>query len=69
VHFQHIRHPLVGDTTYRRGTRQGVAFARQALHAAELGLIHPSTRKPMSWKSALPRDMKGLVESLRRDRA
>jgi len=37
VHFQHIRHPLIGDTVYRRGTRHGIAFPRQALHAAELG--------------------------------
>ena len=27
VHFQHIRHPLVGDTVYRRGTRHGPAVA------------------------------------------
>ena len=33
VHFQHLRHPLVGDETYRRGTRHGIAFPRQALHA------------------------------------
>ena len=26
VHFQHIRHPLIGDVTYRRGTRHGIAF-------------------------------------------
>src|SRR6185295_18468067 len=30
VHFQHIRHPLVGDTVYRRGTRHGIDFPRQA---------------------------------------
>ncbi|HEY5896853.1 MAG TPA: RluA family pseudouridine synthase, partial [Burkholderiales bacterium] len=24
VHFQHIRHPLVGDAVYRRGTRHGI---------------------------------------------
>jgi len=65
VHFQHIRHPLVGDETYRRGTRHGIAFPRQALHAAELALRHPLTLKPVSWKSPLPRDMKRLVESLR----
>ena len=41
VHFQHIRHPLVGDAVYRRGTRHGLAFPRQALHAAELTLAHP----------------------------
>jgi 23S rRNA pseudouridine1911/1915/1917 synthase len=65
VHFQHIRHPLVGDTTYRRGTRHGIGFARQALHATELTLVHPKTRQLVSWKSALPRDMKRLVETLR----
>ena len=27
VHFQHIRHPLVGDTVYRRGTRHGICLS------------------------------------------
>jgi len=65
VHFQHIRHPLVGDTVYRRGTRHGIAFPRQALHASELSLKHPSTGEPMTWRSALPRDFKKLVDELR----
>jgi 23S rRNA pseudouridine1911/1915/1917 synthase len=65
VHFQHIRHPLVGDTVYRRGTRHGIAFARQALHAAELSLRHPSSGEPLTWRSALPRDFKRLVDELR----
>src|SRR5688500_16707696 len=69
VHFQHIRHPLVGDETYRRGTRHGIAFTRQALHAAELALIHPKTRAQVGWSAPLPRDMKRLVETLRSDRA
>jgi 23S rRNA pseudouridine1911/1915/1917 synthase len=65
VHFQHIRHPLVGDTVYRRGTRHGIAFARQALHAAELSLTHPSSGEAMTWRSPLPRDLKRLVDELR----
>ncbi len=69
VHFQHLRHPLVGDTAYRRGTRHGISFPRQALHAVELSLVHPDTGEPRTWKSPLPRDMKKLVDSLRRDRA
>jgi 23S rRNA pseudouridine1911/1915/1917 synthase len=69
VHFQHLRHPLVGDETYRRGTRHGIGFPRQALHAAELTLVHPVTKRVCTWKSPLPRDMKRLVESLRRDQA
>ena len=65
VHLQHIRHPLVGDAVYRRGTRHGLSFPRQALHAAELTLVHPRTGKPMTWRSALPRDMKRLLQQLR----
>ena len=65
VHFQHIRHPLIGDTVYRRGTRHGINFPRQALHAAELSLVHPSSRETMTWRSPLPRDMKRLLDELR----
>jgi 23S rRNA pseudouridine1911/1915/1917 synthase len=65
VHFQHIRHPLIGDAVYRRGTRHGIEFPRQALHAAELSLRHPSTGEEVSWRSPLPRDFKKLVENLR----
>jgi 23S rRNA pseudouridine1911/1915/1917 synthase len=64
VHFQHIRHPLLGDTVYRRGTRHGVSFPRQALHAAELSLLHPRNQQPMTWRAPLPRDMKRLLEEL-----
>ena len=66
VHFQHLRHPLVGDETYRRGTRHGVSFPRQALHAIELTLVHPGTHKPMTWSAPLPRDLKRLIEDLRK---
>jgi 23S rRNA pseudouridine1911/1915/1917 synthase len=65
VHFQHIRHPLVGDALYRRGTRHGIAFPRQALHAAELRLVHPRTGKLTTWKAAPPRDFLRLLKALR----
>jgi 23S rRNA pseudouridine1911/1915/1917 synthase len=65
VHFQHIRHPLVGDTMYRRGTRHGITFPRQALHAAELSLRHPSSGEEMTWRAPLPRDFKRLLDELR----
>jgi 23S rRNA pseudouridine1911/1915/1917 synthase len=67
VHLQHIRHPLVGDPVYRRGTRHGLPFARQALHAGELTLTHPRTGKVMTWRAPLPRDMKRLLDALRKD--
>jgi len=67
VHFQHIRHPLVGDTVYRRGTRRGFAFDRQALHACELTLIHPGKKQAMTWSAPPPRDFQRLLETLRRE--
>jgi len=67
VHFQHIRHPLVGDPVYRRGTRHAVAFPRQALHAAELELVHPRTGKRVGWGAPLPADMQQLLARLQRD--
>jgi 23S rRNA pseudouridine1911/1915/1917 synthase len=66
VHFQHIRHPLVGDAVYRRGTRHGISFARQALHAAELTLVHPKSGETMTWRAAPPRDFQKLLQELRR---
>ena len=68
VHLQHIRHPLVGDPVYRRGTRHGLSFPRQALHAAELTLEHPATGTTSTWRSPLPRDMKRLLQELREER-
>jgi 23S rRNA pseudouridine1911/1915/1917 synthase len=65
VHLQHIRHPLVGDTVYRRGTRHGLSFPRQALHAAELTLKHPASGATLTWRSPLPRDMKRLIQELK----
>jgi len=67
VHLQHIRHPIVGDPTYRRGARAGVKFPRQALHAAALELDHPRSGKRMRWSAPLPADMKKLLAGLRRD--
>ena len=70
VHLQHIKCPIVGDTVYRRGAKpvvmRGVAFPRQALHAAALELSHPRSGKPMRWSAPLPEDMEKLIAGLRR---
>lgn len=65
VHFQHIGHPLVGDAVYRRGARHVLEFPRQALHAAELSLVHPRSRKLMTWRARPPRDLRRLITALR----
>ena len=43
-------------------------FKRQALHARELGLIHPETGKAMRFECELPWDMKELIEALEYDK-
>jgi 23S rRNA pseudouridine1911/1915/1917 synthase len=63
VHLASLGHPLVGDPAY--GKRGSIAFARQALHAARLGLIHPSTGRAREWHAALPADFMALLDSLR----
>jgi 23S rRNA pseudouridine1911/1915/1917 synthase len=68
VHLQHIHHPVVGDPVYRRGAARNLEFGRQALHAAELELIHPRTGRSRRWKAPLPADMKKLLANLRRER-
>lgn len=73
VHMQHIGHPLLGDPVYgdKKGLRKSVVgqvarieFARQALHAYQLGLIHPRTGEAMGWQCALPDDMVQLLAAM-----
>jgi 23S rRNA pseudouridine1911/1915/1917 synthase len=67
VHMRAIGHPLVGDRTYgkrRSGDPALDAFPRQALHAAQLGLVHPATRAACEWSAPMPADMAALVEVL-----
>lgn len=78
VHMAHINHPLVGDPLYggRFKKPAGVgpaltqvlkSFGRQALHAAQLGLIHPKTQEYMQWSTPLPDDMQQLLSVLEED--
>lgn len=62
VHLAHRGHPLVGDATY--GGRPFAGFARQALHAWRLDLVHPASGAPLSFASALPADLLALLSAL-----
>ncbi|MFN0083368.1 MAG: RluA family pseudouridine synthase [Ferruginibacter sp.] len=81
VHMQYKGHPLFNDDFYGgdkivKGTiytkyKQFVdnCFAicpRQALHAKELGFVHPTTKEQMMFKSELPDDMTQLIEKWRK---
>lgn len=72
VHMASIGHPLLGDPVYGRtpaplrATLAQLHFARQALHAAVLGLVHPVTGANLRFESKLPADMTDLLVELRR---
>ena len=66
VHLQKLGHPIWGDPVY--GPRNAPAapqFARQALHAEKLALVHPQTGKTLHWQAPLPEDMRQLIAALR----
>ena len=78
VHFTHAGYPLVGDRTYikKKALEHKISsslqaeiqsFPRQALHAKELGLIHPTQQKEMNFVAAVPSDMEKLLSALRLD--
>jgi len=66
VHLSSIKHPLVGDPAYGR-RNSGIPFPRQALHAERLGLLHPKSRKEMSWHAPAPADLQELIAKLRNE--
>lgn len=59
VHFQHVGHPIVGDTLYG-GER--LPINRQALHAHRLSFVHPVSGEEIAQTAALPEDMASFIE-------
>lgn len=64
VHMAYIGHPVAGDKTYGI-KKKDVPIARQALHAAEISFLHPTTKERVRFKSPLPPDLTGLIAKLR----
>lgn len=81
VHMKHIGHPLFNDAEYG-GNKilKGTTFSkykqfvnncfellpRQALHAKELGFVHPSKKEFIKFDSELPKDMLSVIEKWRK---
>ncbi|MFK7818527.1 MAG: RluA family pseudouridine synthase [Planctomycetaceae bacterium] len=63
VHFAAIGHPLVGDEFYgfEGPTTDSPGDARHALHASFLGFTHPITGVKQEFRSAVPIDLKALL--------
>ena len=77
VHMAHAGHGIIGDPLYggRRKLPEGAlpeaaraalqGFARQALHAAVLGFVHPVSGESQRFEAPPPPDFTGLLALLR----
>ncbi len=64
VHMAAIRHPCAGDLTYGADPvlAQRLGLQRQWLHAVELTIEHPGTRRPVTFRSEYPQDLAAALE-------
>lgn len=75
VHFQFLRHPLVGDTVYGQRQNQklsdltGYEAPRQMLHASRLRFLHPRSGRRVSFEAPLPEDFTDALSALRAARS
>lgn len=71
IHLSELGHPVCGDPVYHlradgRTTPDDSGAPRLALHATELGFVHPRTEEEMTWEMPLPPDLDALMAALRR---
>ncbi len=68
VHFNAIKHPLVGDLVYGADPRlaERLAMKRPWLHAMELEFRHPATGERVHFSAPYPPDLEESLASLRR---
>lgn len=65
VHMKFIDHPLVADPMYGRVRAKASTLDGQALHAAVLGFIHPTTGEYLEFQAPIPDDLEQVLLSLR----
>jgi 23S rRNA pseudouridine1911/1915/1917 synthase len=70
IHLAELGHPVCGEKVYNRPADGGPitdksGSPRLALHATELGFIHPLSDEPMHWEMPLPPDLRDFLEGLR----
>jgi 23S rRNA pseudouridine1911/1915/1917 synthase len=70
IHLAELGHPICGEKVYNRSavgtTREDESSVpRLALHATELGFLHPTSDRPMHWSMPLPPDLENLLAGLR----
>jgi 23S rRNA pseudouridine1911/1915/1917 synthase len=70
IHLAELGHPVCGERVYQRLPGQELGpdpsgAPRLALHAVELGFLHPITGKALHWTMPLADDLRQLVDRLR----
>jgi 23S rRNA pseudouridine1911/1915/1917 synthase len=70
IHLAELGHPVCGEDVYNRTLTGDVipdrsGAPRLALHAAELGFIHPVSHEPLRWEMPLPPDLDAFLQRLR----
>jgi len=73
IHLAELGHPVCGEAVYNRTpggtpTPDVSGAPRLALHATELGFLHPVTEVPMHWDMPLPDDLSEFLLRLRGER-
>ncbi|MDO9573074.1 MAG: RluA family pseudouridine synthase [Candidatus Omnitrophota bacterium] len=58
VHLSFLGHPILGDIKYGKDN----SFGRMALHAQEIGFIHPTTEKFVHFTSSLPSEFENFLK-------
>jgi 23S rRNA pseudouridine1911/1915/1917 synthase len=70
IHLAELGHPVCGDKVYHRladgrELPDRSRAPRLALHAVELGFLHPVTHKELHWEMPLPADLQAFLDRLR----
>ena len=71
IHLSEPGHPLCGEKVYRGPpfkppTTDRSGAPRIALHAAELGFVHPVTGESLRYTMPLPKDLQSFIDRLRK---
>ena len=68
VHTSYYGHAIVGDPLYApAGGKNPFGLTGQCLHAAKLGIVHPTTNKYMEFSAELPPYFRNTLDCLRKN--
>lgn len=65
VHMNYIKHPIINDPVY--GPRKQISDFGQMLHAKEIGFVHPTTNKYMTFTCDAPKEFNEILEKYKNE--